>query len=108
MTASLPSRGTAAQAWQRAAQRALAADLPHQLRQRGGSVLVPSVSSEGAHRVQLVDGRAGQCDCEAGLYGRPCKHRAAVALRLMERQLGVRVTAVKSAAAVQQFLRASR
>jgi uncharacterized Zn finger protein len=104
VTASLPSRGTTAQAWQRAAQRALAADLPHQLRQRGGSVLVPSLSSEGVHRVQLVEGRAGQCDCVAGVHGRPCKHRAAVALRLAEREAGIRVTGVKSPAVVQRFV----
>ena len=108
MTASLPTRATLAQVWQRAAQRALAADLPHQLRQRGGSVLVPSLSTEGAaHRVQLVAGLVGACDCEAGLHGRPCKHRAAVALRLLERELGCRVTAVKSPAAVQRWLRPS-
>ena len=107
MTASLPTRSTLAQGWQRAAQRALAADLPHQLRQRGGSVLVPSLSTAGAaHRVQLVAGLVGGCDCEAGLHGRPCKHRAAVALRLLERELGCRVTAVKSAEVMQRFLRA--
>ncbi len=105
MTASLPTRSTVAQAWQRAAQRALAADLPHQLRQRGASVLVPSLSTEGAaHRVQLVAGQVGGCDCEAGLHGRPCKHRAAVAIRPFARQAGVRVTQVKSPAAVQRFV----
>ena len=106
MTASIPARSTVAQAWQRAAQRALAADLPHQLRQRGGSVLVPSKSTDGAiYHVQLVEGRAGQCDCAAALNGRAaCAHRAAVAIRLLERQVGCRVTAVKVPAAVQRFL----
>ena len=108
MTASLPARSTVAQLWQWAAQRALAADLPHQLRQRGASVLVPSLSTEGAaHRVQLVAGQVGGCDCEAGLHGRPCKHRAVVAVRLLERELGCRVTAVKSPAAVTRFLRSA-
>jgi hypothetical protein len=68
-------------------------------------VLVPSVSAAGeAHRVQLVGGQVGGCDCEAALHGRPCKHRAAVALRLLERGLGCRVTAVKLPTAVQRFL----
>ena len=106
MTASLPTEGAIVQAWQRAAQRALAADLPHQLRQRGASVLVPSKSADGVtYHVQLVAGRVGQCDCPAALNGREaCAHRAAVALRLLERQSGVRVTGVKSADAVLPFV----
>ena len=106
MTASLPTRSTVAQAWQRAAQRALAADLPHQLRRRGGSVQVPSKSADGVtYHVQLVEGRAGQCDCPAALNGRAaCAHRAAVAVRLLEREVGCKVTAVKAPAAVQRFV----
>jgi hypothetical protein len=108
VTASLPTRGTTAQAWQRAAVRALASDLPHRLRQRGGFVVVPSASADGAaYHVALVNGQAGQCDCEAGLHGRPCKHRAAVALRLAERAAGIRITAIKSAEVVQRFVRAA-
>ena len=109
MTASLPSRSTVAQAWQRAAQRALAADLPHQLRQGGGSVLVPSKSTDGAvYHVALVNGQAGSCDCAAALNGRAaCAHRAAVALRLAEREAGIRITAVKSAEVVQRLVRAA-
>ena len=101
--------GTAA-AWTRAAQRALAADLPHQLRQRGGAVLVPSCTTDGTrYHVQLDGGRVGQCDCAAGLAGRPCKHRAAVALRLWERETGARVVALKriDPRVVARYLRAA-
>jgi uncharacterized Zn finger protein len=83
-------------AWQRAAQRALAADLPHQLRQRGGTILVPSKTEQGrVYHVQLVGSQDGACDCDAGLHGRPCAHKAAVALRLAEKRLGARITRVR-------------
>ena len=101
--------GTAA-AWTRAARRALAADLPHQLRQRGGVVLVPSCTQDGVHyHVQVEGGRVGQCDCVAGLAGRPCKHAAAAVLRLYERETGTRVVAVKrlDPALVARYLRAA-
>ncbi len=109
MTASIPAGGAAAQAWARAAQRALAADLPHQLRQRGASILVPSKSADGVtYHVALVNGQAGACDCQAALNGRAaCAHRAAVALRLAEREAGIRITAIKSADVVQRFVRAA-
>ena len=87
--------------WQRAAQRALAADLTHQLRQRGASILVPSKSRDGAvYHVQVIGQQVGTCDCPAGLNGRPCTHRAAVAIRLFERQTGARVAALKPGAAL--------
>jgi hypothetical protein len=87
------------QRWHRAAQRALAADLPARLRRRGGAVLVPSRSTDGrAYHVRLSGERVGACDCEAALMGQPCSHRAAVALRLYERETGTRVVAVKPAA----------
>src|SRR4030095_12354067 len=86
--------------WQRAAQRALAADLPARLHQRGGTVLVPSRSEEGrASHVRLLGDRVGACDCDAALMGQPCAHRAAVALRLYERETNTRVVAVKPAGA---------
>jgi hypothetical protein len=96
-------------AWQRAAQRALAADLPHQLRQRGGTILVPSKTERGrVYHVQLVGGQVGACDCEAGLHGRPCAHKAAVALRAYERQTGARVTAVRvTPGMVARYIRAA-
>ncbi len=99
----------AAQAWTRAAARALASDLPHLLRQRGGAILVPSKTADGiTYHVALVGGKAGACDCQAALSGRDaCAHRAAVALRLAERQAGIRITAVKSAAVLTPFLRAA-
>lgn len=96
------------EAWTRAAQRAVRSDLPHQLTQRGASIGVPSVSRAGQrHWVQLVDGRVGYCSCEAGAFQRPCTHRAAVAIRLWERQAGVRVTAVKPQAAawIERYVR---
>lgn len=90
--------------WERAAQRALAADLPHQLRRRGQAVLVPSRSQAGTvyHVVLREHGRrVGFCDCAAALAGKPCTHRAAVALRLFERDHpGVRVVTLKSAGAL--------
>jgi len=96
--------------WQRAAQRALAADLPHQLRQRGAAVIVPSKSTDSSvYHVQLTGSLVGQCDCPAGLAGKPCAHRAAVAIRLYERQTGVRVAAVNRAGAsiIDRYLRAA-
>jgi hypothetical protein len=79
-------------AWTRAAQRALASDLPHTLVRRGDTVLVPSKSVDGKrYHVRLVDTRAGGCDCAAGLLGRPCTHRAATAIRLFEREHHLRV-----------------
>ena len=52
--------------------------------------------------------RLGGCDCEAGLLGQPCKHRAAVAIRLYERETGARVVAIKAGAALamERYLRA--
>lgn len=96
--------------WQRAAQRALAADLTGDLVQRGSSVLVASQTTAGKrYAVRLVGNRAGQCNCEAGLLNKPCAHRAAVALRIYERQYGVKVTAIKPAAVVgmERYLRAN-
>ena len=67
MTLGMDTNKTA-QAWQRAAVRALASDLPHRLRLRGGFVVVPSVSEDGAaYHVALVNGQAGDCDCQAGV-----------------------------------------
>jgi uncharacterized Zn finger protein len=97
-----------AQRWTRAAQRALAADLTGDLIRRGNSVLVPSTTSDGKrYRVQLDGNRVGQCDCEAGLLGKPCKHRAAVAIRLYEKATGARVVAIKAGAALamEKYLR---
>ena len=72
--------------WQRAAQRALAADLTGDLVQRGSSILVASQTTDGKrYAVRLVGNRVGQCNCEAGLLGKPCAHRAAVAIRLYEK-----------------------
>ncbi len=97
MTLSTDERTAGLTAWTRAAQRALAADLPHQLRRRGGAVLVPSCTQDGQrYHVQVEGGRVGQCDCPAGLAGKPCKHVAAVALRLHERETGARVVALKA------------
>lgn len=96
--------------WERAAQRALAADLPRQLRRRGGAILVPSKSRDGVtYHVRLDGGRAGQCDCEAGLYGRPCVHRAAVAIRLWERQTGARLAGIKqlNPRVLERYIRAA-
>jgi hypothetical protein len=96
--------------WQRAAQRALAADLTGDLVQRGQSVLVASQSEAGKrYAVRLVGNRAGQCNCEAGLLGKPCAHRAAVAIRLYERETGARVVAIKAGAALamERYLRTS-
>jgi hypothetical protein len=45
--------------------------------------------------VQLIGNQVGACDCEAGLHGRPCAHKAAVALRLAEKRLGARITRVR-------------
>ena len=85
--------------WQRAAARALAADLPSQLRQRGNAILVPSKSTEGAvYHVALSGAVVGQCDCPAGLLNRPCAHRASVAIRLYEKQTGTRVVGMRPAA----------
>lgn len=84
-------------AWTRAAKRALAADLPHQLRRRGDVVLVPSKSQDGVtYHVRVAGGRVGPCDCPAGLQGRPCAHRAGVVLRLWERETGLRVTGLRA------------
>jgi hypothetical protein len=97
MAVDVAAETKAAAAWTRAAQRALAADLPHHLRQRGSAILVPSKSAAGVvYHVTLLGGRVGPCDCAAAVHDRPCAHRAAVALRLYERQLGVRVAAVKT------------
>src|SRR4030095_11463112 len=86
--------------WQRAAQRALAADLPARLHQRGGTILVLSRSTGGhVYHVRVTSGRVGACDCDAALMGQPCAHRAAVALRLYERETGTRVVGVKPAGA---------
>lgn len=96
--------------WQRAANRALAADLPSQLRQRGSSILVPSKSEDGkTYHVQFTGGLVGQCDCTAALNGNSiCAHRAAVAVRLYERQSGARVLSVKVAGMrqMEEYLRA--
>lgn len=96
--------------WQRAAQRALAADLTGDLVKRGNSILVASTSTDGRrHRVQLVNNQVGACTCEAGQFGRPCSHRAAVAIRLYERETGARVVAIKAGAALamERYLRAN-
>ena len=96
--------------WERAAQRALASDLPRQLRRRGDAVLVPSKTHGGVtYHVRLTGNRAGQCDCEAGLYGRPCVHVAAVAIRLWERETGARLAAVKALdpAVLARYIRAA-
>src|SRR5687767_9625179 len=95
--------------WRRAAKRALAADLPGDLVRRGDSVLVPSTTADGKrYRVRLDGNRVGGCDCEAGLLNKPCKHRAAVAIRLFEKETGARVVAVKAGAALamERYLRA--
>jgi uncharacterized Zn finger protein len=96
------------QRWQRAAQRALAADLPHRLRRRGRTVLVPSRSEAGVtyHVALSARNRVGPCDCPAALSGQPCAHRAAVAVRLYERATGVRVLALKpgSGLALERYL----
>src|SRR4029453_13818690 len=86
--------------WQRAAQRALAADLPARLHQRGGTVLVPSRSEDGrAYHVRLLGDRVGACDCDAALMGQPGAHRGAGALRLYERGPAPPVGALKPAGA---------
>lgn len=98
------------QRWQRAAQKAIAADLPHQLRQRGGSILVPSKTTSGrVYHVSLEGGLVGQCDCEAGLNGKPCAHRAAVVLRVWEKATGTKVVGIKPAAVAgfERYLRAA-
>ena len=97
-------------AWARAAQRALAADLPRQLRRRGDAVVVPSCTQDGArYQVRLEGDRVGPFDCAAGLAGRPCKHRMAVAIRLYERATGARVVALKRVdpLLVARYLRAA-
>jgi len=97
--------------WERATQRALAAGLPARLRRttQGDSILVPSRTEAGrVYHVQLSGGRVGYCDCPAGLNHRPCAHRAAVALRIAEREAGnVRLVALRPAAVVglQRYLR---
>jgi hypothetical protein len=84
-------------AWTKAARRAIAGDLVRTLVRRGATVLVPSCSTDGRrYRVRLHGDRVGGCDCAAGLLGRPCRHRAAVVLRLYERETGVRVQWVKA------------
>jgi hypothetical protein len=94
--------------WTKAAQRALAADLPHRLRRRAAAVLVPSCAGGGrVYRVLLDGGRVGRCDCPAGAAGNPCKHVAAVALRLWERETAVRLVEVKAVevAVLDRYLR---
>src|SRR5262245_18809708 len=85
--------------WRRAAQRAVASDLPGRLVRRGNAVLVPSRSQDGRHyHVRLAGGRVAGCDCEASYYGQVCTHRAAVAIRLYERETHTRVLRVKPGA----------
>ena len=100
-----------AQRWQRAVTRALAADLHHHLTRRGDSVVVPSKTDDGVtYCVQLAGGQVGWCTCPAGLAGKPCAHRAAVALRLAEKALGgMRIVAVKPAAIgqLERYVRAA-
>jgi hypothetical protein len=85
------------QKWQSAVDRALASDLPHRLVRRGAIVIVPSKSKDGAvYHVQLVGGKVGVCDCPAGLHRRPCAHKAAVIIRLLERSIGARIAAMET------------
>lgn len=92
--------------WTKAAQRAISADLVMHCRHgRSGTVTVPSETNiHERYVVQLVDGKVGRCSCTAGANDIPCKHRAAVAIRLYERETGVRVTWVRQSAGIERFL----
>ena len=59
-----------------------------------GVYLVPSHSREGVTHVvtgKRVDGADLACDCEAGTFGKPCHHAAAVMIAKVEHATGVRV-----------------
>src|SRR5688500_13561079 len=59
-----------------------------------GVYLVPSGSREGMTHVVTgtrMDGADLACDCEAGSWGKPCRHAAAVMVRKMEEGAKVRV-----------------
>lgn len=82
--------------WTRAARRAMASDLPHRLTRRGNVVTVPSQRGRDTYRVSLTGGLVGQCSCVAAQHGKACAHVAATAIRLYEREAGVRVVAIKA------------
>jgi len=67
-----------------------------------GTYLVPSATREGITHVVTgtrADGHGYECDCEAGSFGKPCRHAAAVMIAKMERAAGVRVIGPASVAA---------
>ena len=67
-----------------------------------GIALIDSASVEHAsHEVRVVDGRAVSCSCwPFRRYGRPCPHRAYVAIRLWELAMGADLSQVPARALV--------
>lgn len=60
-----------------------------------GMALVDSASVEdAAHEVRVQDGRAVRCSCWRFKRGRPCAHRAYVAIRLWEAQMNADLSQV--------------
>lgn len=70
-----------------------------------GVALVDSASiQDAAHEVTVIDGRAVRCSCWPSRRGRPCAHRAFVAVRLWEMEMGADLSQVGALALLSTLL----
>lgn len=70
-----------------------------------GLALVDSATvQDAAHEVTVIDGRAVRCSCWPSRRGQPCAHRAYVAIRLWEQEMGADLASVGARALLPTLL----